>query len=54
MLIATLVPITITVHLGDFMATGALFKNIALIGGLLHFAVRGAGAYSLDARRSAA
>lgn len=50
-LIAVLIPITGTVHLApgpDHM--GPLFKNIALLGGLVHFAIRGPGSWSLDRR----
>ena len=48
LLLIVLVPITITVDLGNPKNMGPLFKNVALFGGLIHFAVKGAGAYALD------
>jgi len=50
-LIAVLIPITVVVDLGHTDNMGPLFKNIALLGGLIHFAARGPGAYALDTRR---
>ncbi len=50
-LLATLIPITASVHLAPGHV-GPLFKNIALLGGLIHFAVRGPGSMALDARRA--
>lgn len=47
-LFLVLLPITLTVQVGGAQGLGPLFKNIALIGGLLHFAFEGAGAFSLD------
>lgn len=50
-LAGVLVPITLTVQTAPG-AQGALFKNIALFAGLIHFAFAGAGAFALDNRRA--
>jgi putative oxidoreductase len=47
LLIAVLVPITLTVQVGSG-DLGPLFKNVALLGGLIHFATNGAPALSVD------
>ena len=43
-----LLPITLTVQVGGAQGLGPLFKNIALLGGLLHYALEGGGLVSLD------
>lgn len=48
MLMVVLVPITITVQAGAVSHLGPLFKNIAIFGGLIHFAANGSSAFSVD------
>lgn len=48
-LIAVLIPITLTVQVGAG-ELGPLFKNIAILGGLVHFAVLGTGGAALERR----
>lgn len=38
-LIAVLIPITLTVQVGQMETMGPLFKNVALLGGLLFFSI---------------
>lgn len=40
--------ITITVQVGQWATAGPLFKNIAILGGLLFFALNGSVSYGLD------
>lgn len=46
-LFVTLIPITITVHVAPGHM-GPFFKNIAILGALLHFFFSGPGSYSVD------
>ncbi|GAA4442722.1 hypothetical protein GCM10023188_42750 [Pontibacter saemangeumensis] len=48
LLLAILIPITLTVQVGSAAGSGPLFKNIALMGMLLFFSVNGAVYYGLD------
>lgn len=47
-LILILLPITFIVQVGQWATSGPLFKNIAILGGLIFFAVNGSLCYSLD------
>lgn len=47
LLILVVIPITITIQIGR-STLGPLFKNVAIMGGLLFFATHGAGPYSLS------
>ncbi|MGM0547393.1 MAG: DoxX family protein [Bacteroidota bacterium] len=47
-LLFILVPITITVQLQGMETLGPLFKNIGLMGGLIHFLANGSMHYSID------
>lgn len=48
LLIVMLIPITLTVQLQGVETTGPLFKNIALLGGLVYFSYFGARGWSID------
>lgn len=46
-LFVTLVPITLSIHIAPGH-TGPLLKNVAILAALVHFFLRGGGAYALD------
>jgi len=48
-LFATLIPITFVIHIAPDHV-GPLLKNVAILGGLIHFFVRGPGDYALSSR----
>lgn len=47
-LIAVIIPITLSVQIGDMATAGPLFKNIGLTGALLYFATHGSRDWSID------
>ncbi len=47
LLFVTLIPITFSIHVAPDHV-GPLLKNVAILGGLIHFLVRGPGAYALQ------
>ncbi len=47
-LLLVLIPITITVQLQGLQTLGPLFKNIALMGALIHFVANGSTCYAID------
>lgn len=47
LLLLVLIPITITIQLGNGLAHGPLWKNIALLGGLLFFILNNPKIYSI-------
>ena len=50
-LIAVLVPITVSTHIGAGGDPGPLLKNVAILGGLIHFAAVVTGGPSIGRRR---
>lgn len=52
LLILILIPITITVQLKNPEGLGPLFKNIAMLGGLIFFAINGSVFYGVDEIKS--
>lgn len=47
-LLLLLIPITLTVQVGDMSALGPLFKNVGLAGGLLYFIAHGSLHFAFD------
>lgn len=52
-LFVTLIPITVAIHVAPGHA-GPFFKNIAILGALVHFFFNGSGAHALDRLRERA
>jgi len=50
LLLVTLIPITFVIHIAPDHV-GPLLKNVAIMGGLIHFFVHGPGAYSIDSKQ---
>ena len=51
--LATIIPITVSIQIGDMSTLGPLFKNVGLAGGLLYFATHGSRVWGVDAWRAA-
>ncbi len=47
MLLVTLIPITVSIHVAPGHI-GPFLKNVAIAGGLIHFLVRGPGRFAVD------
>lgn len=47
-LLLLLIPITLTVQVGDINALGPLFKNVGLAGGLIYFIAHGSLSFAFD------
>ena len=52
LLILIIIPITLTVQLKNPEGLGPLFKNVAMLGGLIFFAINGSVYYGLDELKS--
>lgn len=48
LLLLTIIPITVVIQLQGMHTLGPLFKNVGLMGGLIHFGANGSTNYALD------